>query len=149
MVETKQLQALDEKRDNAIIGLQTMVNGYTYHETEAIKNAAVQLKVFFNAQGSGISRMNYQAQSAVVAKITDSLQTEAQLASAVATLGLGQWVANLENANNQFEQVFKSRNTEISTNTSSASFGELKKESMPACPTSPGESLEPPSRASF
>ena len=129
--ETKIIQALDDKRDYAILGLQTIVNGNTYHEDVAIKTPAELLKTYFKSHGSNISRINYQAETAVLDKIIDDFKTDPRYIQAMSLLGLGVWLVNLENANKQFVVVFKTRNTEFSLNSSVLSFGEQKKQGIP------------------
>jgi len=129
--ETKVIQDLDQRRDDAIIGLQMIVKGNTRHINTEKKDAANLLKAFFKAQGSEISRLNYQAETSVLDKITDKLKSDAKYIQAIALLGLDEWVAELETSNQQFETVFKSRNTEISASVTNLSFGELKKQSIP------------------
>ena len=129
--ETKVIQDLDQRRDDAIIGLQMIVKANTRHINTEKKDAGNLLKAFFKAQGSEISKLNYQAETSVLDKITDKLKLDAKYSQAITLLGLDEWVAELETSNQQFETVFKSRNTEISVSVTNLSFGELKKQSIP------------------
>ena len=129
--ETKAIQDLDEKRDDAIVGLQTIVSGNTYHEDVTIKTAAELLRTYFKSHGSKISKLNYQAETAVLDKVTADLKTESRYIQAISLMGLDVWLTNLENANKLFVIVFKSRNSEISANSTILSFGEQKKIGIP------------------
>lgn len=129
--ETKQIQALDLARDNAIVGLTAIINGNTYHADAAKKEAAELLKLYLKAQGSNISKLNYQAETSVLSKIVDAFKSDPKYTPAIAMLGLGEWVANLETANSSFEARFKVRNTDISANADVSSFGELRKLAIP------------------
>lgn len=129
--ETKELTALDKKRDNAIIGFNLVIDGYKYHEDNAKKEAAFLLGLYIDAQGKAISRQNYSIETTSLTKITTAFKTEAKYVAAVALLNVGDWVANLETANNQFENKFKSRNTSQSETKDLPPFGEVRKEAVP------------------
>jgi len=129
--ETKVIEALDERRDNTFKGLSFNITGSTFHSDPVKSEAATLLQVFIKAQGSGIARLNYQAETSVLSKITDAFKNDAKYVAAVATLGLQDWITNLETANVEFENRFKARNTDISVNADAPSFGSLKKQAIP------------------
>jgi Family of unknown function (DUF6261) len=129
--ETKDIEALDLKRDNAITGLSKIIDGYTLHEDAAKKAAANLLQLFIDAQGPRISKLNYSAETTVLTKITTNFKNEAKYTAAVALLGLEDWVENMETANNNFETKYKARNTSLTINKNIPAFGVLKAQAIP------------------
>lgn len=128
--ETKRLESLDEDRDDAIVGISMVINGYTYQKDFLIRETAQLLQSFLKAQGRSISKMNYQAQTSTLSKICEAFKTDPRYVPAIAQLGLTTWVNELDAYNRSFESAFKTRTTEQSQNADVLSFGKQKKEAI-------------------
>jgi hypothetical protein len=63
---SQQLLVLDERRDKAITGLRTVIEGYCYHFDPTIAQAAKILSSDLKRIGEGITQQNYQAKTASV-----------------------------------------------------------------------------------
>lgn len=129
--ETKILQALDGERDDYIVGLNFLINGFALAKDPARKEAAQLVRMFLKSQGKNVARQNYQAETAILNNVVKVLGTEAKYMAAMATLGLQGWVTDIDTANQAFEARFKSRNTSLSIGDVGPAFGELRKETLP------------------
>jgi hypothetical protein len=110
---TAELLALDERRDNAVNGISQLVLAYTYHYDETLRKAAGHLDTNLKLYGAGIARMNYQAETTTITAILNDWNTKPELTNAAASLGLGNWMAELENANHLFNSRYLDRTQEV------------------------------------
>jgi hypothetical protein len=110
---TADLLALDERRDKAITGISQVVMGYTYHYDEALRKAAEHLDINIKLYGTAIARMNYQAETTTITALLNDWNTKPELTNAAATLGLGNWKEELENANHLFNSRYLDRTQEM------------------------------------
>ena len=106
---TQEIIALDERRDKALIGIRSILDGYTYHYDPAIATAAQELLSNINAHGDNIARMSYQEQTAVTDSVLKDTETKPELVSAVSTLTIGNWFAELRTANTAFNTKYLER----------------------------------------
>lgn len=113
---TQEIIALDERRDRAIIGLRTVLEGYNSHYDAAIATAAVALFSNINAHGSSIYRLSYQEETAVLNSIITDWETETELSEAVSSLGLTGWLNELKSANTLFAAKYLERVEETAAN---------------------------------
>jgi tRNA A37 threonylcarbamoyladenosine modification protein TsaB len=109
---TQELVLLDERRDRAMNGLVALINGYCYHYDAATLQAANLLTENLNLYGVGIARLNTQAETSVLNGILNDWEGQPRLATAIATLGLSNWAAELKTANQLFEQKYLQRTQE-------------------------------------
>jgi hypothetical protein len=109
---TKDLELFDEGRDKNWTGITGVVEGFRYHFTSAKSEAANLLANHFKIFGTGIARQNYLAETGILKEIIIDLETKAELRTAVETLGITDWVAELKTVNTAFETKFFERNTE-------------------------------------
>jgi hypothetical protein len=103
---TGDLIAQDLRRDDAIICLRKLADSYTNHHDAAKQKAGNQLLMVIDKYGSGISRMNYQAETSVLEKLVADLQGNASYAAAVKLLGVDDTVAELKAANELFNKTY-------------------------------------------
>ena len=106
---TDELKALDVRRDAAINGLSALLNGYRLSADEAVSNHARLLTDNLALHGHSIARKNYQGETAELTKIIDDWTQKPELNTAVATLNLGNWLAELSTSNTAFEERFLTR----------------------------------------
>lgn len=112
---TEEITALDNRRDRAINGINSLVNGYTYSIDEAASAHAKTLLAHLGLFGANIARDNYQSETTTLRNIVNDWQTKPDLQAAVAGLGLAPWLQELEEANNAFGVAYAKRNQELAT----------------------------------
>ena len=109
---TKLILALDERRDDAINGISHFLQGYATHFEADKKQDAQRLLANMNLYGSGIARQNYQAETATLNNMMNDFEEKIDLKNAVANFNLGPWLAELKNANDEFNTQYLSRTQE-------------------------------------
>jgi hypothetical protein len=124
---TQELEEIDARRDTAITGLEMQIKSFTYSIEPAKREASNLLSQSLATYGSGISRMNYQAESSTIRSIIQKWEADAELTAALTTLGLIAWVAELKAANNLFEERYLDRLKDDANNPEEKTF-ELRKE---------------------
>lgn len=110
--KTAKILALDERRDDAVNGIYFYLLSYTYHFDPLVQQHAQLLLDNMELYGKGISRMNYQAETATVNNILRDWESKPQLMAAVIALGLSEWVTELRNANTEFNSQYLYRTQE-------------------------------------
>ena len=111
-VLTEELQALDLRRDNAIIGLNAQVQGLSYHPDPAIRSHADKLVRQLTLYGGNIAKENYQSETAILDNILNDWATKPDLSAAITTLGLSAWMGELAAANKAFNEAYIARTRE-------------------------------------
>jgi len=106
---TKELEEIDARRDNAIVGIEMQLKSFTYHFELAKREAAQLLINSLATYDPGISRLNYQAESTTIDSITSKWENEPELTAALATLGMHFWLAELKTANTLFNKRYIDR----------------------------------------
>lgn len=109
---TKTLQEDDERRDKALNGTLLVLNAYSYHYDAAFKMAADILLNSISKYGSGLSRQNYQAETATIIAILEDWKEDTNYTNALAKLNLTDWVDELEAANVKFNTDYMARTKE-------------------------------------
>ena len=108
-VITQELVLLDERRDKAINGMTSLIDGYCSHFNAPTAGAANLLTTDLNLFGSGVAKQNYQAETASINGIVSDWETKPELTAALATLGLTEWKNELKTANTTFDQKYLER----------------------------------------
>jgi len=106
---TQQLVLLDERRDKAITGLTTVIDGFCSHFSVQVAQAAKRLAVDLQLFGTGVAKQNYQAETASINGIISDWETKPELAAALAILGIEEWKDELKAANHVFDQKYLER----------------------------------------
>ncbi len=110
--KTQELLQLDERRDNAINGIYYFLLGHSYH-FEADKKQKAQLLLDNMAlYGSGIARLNYQAETATLNNLIRDWENKPELINAVASFNLSAWINEMKTANDLFNTAYLSRTQE-------------------------------------
>ena len=109
---TKEILELDEKRDNAINGIYYFLFSYTYHYDADKKQKAQLLLENMALYGSGIARLNYQAETATLNNLLRDWETKPNFIDAITSFNLSSWITELKNANIQFNEKYISRTQE-------------------------------------
>ena len=110
--KTQDLLQLDERRDSAVKGIYYFLLGHSYH-FEADKKQKAQLLLDNMAlYGSGIARLNYQAETARINNLIRDWENKPELTNAVATFNLSAWINEMKTANDLFNTAYLSRTQE-------------------------------------
>lgn len=113
---TQEIIALDERRDRAIVGLRSVTDSFKYHFDLGIASAATVLYDNIASYGNNIQRLPYQEETAVINSIAKDWETEPELKSAVMTLALSKWHAELKDSNAMFSAKYLDRVGEAALN---------------------------------
>lgn len=106
---TVRIADADHYRDRIDSGLFDTVKGATNHFNPAVKEAADRIQVILDRFGN-INRKSYDEQTAAINSLITDLNNG--YADDVATLGIGDWLAELQAANNAFVELMKERYSE-------------------------------------
>lgn len=109
---TKTIEELDAKRDQAITGIGMLITSYTYHFNVTLRTAAEKLNDSLQVYGTGISRLNYQAETATLTNLINDWETKTDLQEALTTLNLTDWINELKSLNTQFNTIYLNRTQE-------------------------------------
>lgn len=103
---TEQLSAADGVRDTTLQGLEDAIASGTKHFNATVREAANRLKVLWDSYGD-IGRKSYDKETATIIKLVSDLRGtyDAELS----TVGLVEWVDELERNNNDFEALQNTR----------------------------------------
>ncbi len=109
---TSELEALDKRRDLAIIGIRSVAEGFTYHHDPAKHTAAGKLLQSIDQYGDRISKQNYQEETTSLRNLTDDWHNILILKAALVTLDLMDWAMELKESNESFNVKYLERNRE-------------------------------------
>lgn len=106
---TGDVQAMDDRRDRALMGIRLYTESHLYHHQTELQQAAKLVLATYDKYGKSLHRLNYYAETGVVNSLTGDLATEPELVSAITTLRLKEWVDELATANRLFTELFIAR----------------------------------------
>lgn len=109
---TTTIEALDERRDYALIGLSLIVEGHLYASKEDLKEAAKLLNASLSNYGNTpreITRLNYNAETATIISLLNEWNNSTELTAALKTLSITDFVLELNDANTAFGNAYKDR----------------------------------------
>lgn len=106
---TAELQALDDRRDQALIGIRLYTESFLYRRNEDLTKAAELVLGAYDKYGKRLHRLNYYAETEVIEGLTTDLTTEPELVAAMRTLTVTEWVDELATANRLFNEMFIAR----------------------------------------
>lgn len=98
----------DDNRDNILIGLLSVLGGYTRFPDKEVASAASQLLEVANKYGSGVARLPQREESAVLTNMVGDLRNEVN-APLLPTVGVAIWVDKLDEANLSFAELYANR----------------------------------------
>jgi hypothetical protein len=110
---THELTDADNMRDNTCYGMTEVFKAATRHFQPAIRQAASNLAVIFD-HFSDLTKKSYDEETTAIVKFIEELNAKA---ADVATVGLTDWVAELQANNTAFVNLTKTRYTEESGKT--------------------------------
>jgi len=111
---TEQISEADALRDEHMIGIIKVVDGFSYHYDPDMKGSANLLLKNIQLYGRKMVRENLDRETAKIESLVGDWQNKADLVTAVDVLGLISWVTELKNSNNEFKRLYALRNDEYS-----------------------------------
>ena len=112
-ISTKLLE-LDARRDQAIVCLRMISEGYARHPQPALAAAGAQVLECINKYGTRLYSLNYSAETTVLNNIARDLQASPDCTKAIQDMHLEDVVKEMNKANQEFEKVFIQRLEETS-----------------------------------
>lgn len=110
--KTQALLAIDERRDDAVNGIYYFLLGYSYHFDPMRKQNAQILLENMALYGSGIARLNYQAETATLNNLLRDWENKPELSDAITLFDLSSWINEMKAANEEFNTKYLSRTQE-------------------------------------
>ncbi|WP_298423280.1 DUF6261 family protein [uncultured Kordia sp.] len=117
---TQELIELDTRRDKAFMGIKGLLETHEHHYDDTMQSAASRLLYNMNTFGTNIPRLNYQAETAVIDSMLSDWETQTDLSTAITTLAMTDWVAELKTANEAFNNRFLARVSESAASTATS-----------------------------
>ena len=108
-VKTEDVRLLDKRRDTALAGMNDKIRGAAKHFRQEVKDAARSLKIVMDAY-KNIAKLPLHEQTSAVHNLMQELR--GRFAPDVKTLGIIDWVDELENANNALALTMRDRREE-------------------------------------
>jgi hypothetical protein len=112
---TSEIELADLQRDKLVIGTRTYFESFTYHINPVKVAAGTLLLNSMDKYGTGISRKNYQEESAIISSIIKDWESNQHLAEAIDLLLAGEWMDALKEANEQFDTLYRRRTEDLIT----------------------------------
>jgi hypothetical protein len=103
---TAKIHEADKARDEIYVGMAEMNAAALKHFSPEIREAATRLKIVFDTYGN-VANKPLNEETSAIYNILQELQ--GKYAADVATVGIGQWVSELESRNKAFENLVKER----------------------------------------
>lgn len=106
---TEEINKLDYRRDEAIIGITLLADSYTHHYDEVLNKHAETLLSHINSYGSSIARQSLQAETATLSNLIKDWTERKNLTDAIVALKLEAWKEELDAANKKFNEIYLQR----------------------------------------
>lgn len=127
---TKVLEQIDSNRDDDLVGIKTVCEGFAYSREEGLSDAANLILKSINKHGTLLHRLNYHAETSVIDAIWADWQEE-KYQKALQKLHLQKWSVMLDKENNSFKDHHQER-VDDKMESESASFTQLRKPAIDA-----------------
>jgi hypothetical protein len=112
---TAEMESLDFNRDQAVNGIIAMIDAYGYHYDTVLTEASTVLRNNLKLYGAGIAKENYQSETAIINNLSNDWENKPELANAISTLKLGDWVSQLKSLNQDFSERYLARTQDYAT----------------------------------
>jgi len=132
LAESKEIEALDKRRDRAIRGLMKLIEALILSNKVNIAEAALLLQNFLKNLSPNIAKEDFATESSVLRKFYEAYQNDAKIKAAVITIGAQDWLTEINDANTAFETKYAARTIVITTNNNKQSFSELRPKALEA-----------------
>jgi len=120
------IKVIDNRRDDCITGIRKVLEGYTFHFDQPVKDAAQSLLNTIDTFGTSIAKQNYPTETTSLKGIHDSFTKEEKLINALSLLNLTDWVGQMDKENNLFNTRYIDRIDETAKQTEDK-IAELRK----------------------
>lgn len=112
---SESIESLDARRDAATLSIQGIAECYSKHYEQDYRDAAKVILNTFSKYGKGIARQAYRDQTATLQRLVNDFENDVTVSTALSKLHLTAWGQELKTANVEFEEVFKLRNKELTS----------------------------------
>ena len=106
---SEELVELDGKRDTTWFGIDLQIQSFANHYDPAKQEAAIALENSLTPFGIGITRLKYVEETNTINGIINKWGNTPELSTAVASIGLTDWVSKLKDENILFDTKFQAR----------------------------------------
>jgi hypothetical protein len=106
---TKELVAIDRRRDTGIRGILEMLDAYALHYDPNVVAAAERIKQQFNRFGVKIARQNYQTETNNLFSLEEQVTGDTSLQADFALVHLSDWYNQLTAENHLFSDRYAAR----------------------------------------
>lgn len=106
---TDEIVELDHQRDEVFNGILNLLAGHARHFSAEMREPALLLQRDLEKYGPGFVRGNYNAETTDLQNIIADWRNKPELQTAANTLGLTDWIAELERVNQLFNSRFIAR----------------------------------------
>lgn len=107
---TDELVELDHQRDDVFNGILNLLAGHARHFAAEMREAAQLLQRDLEKYGTGFVKGNYQAETVNLHNIITDWRSKPELQNATNTLGILDWITELERLNQLFNSRYIARN---------------------------------------
>lgn len=125
---TEMLTHCDQRRDDAVVCLRKVADGYTNHHKPELRQAGLKILQTIDKYGGSIQKLNYQSQTSTTDNLCKDLKS-APIAATVEAIGMTEVVAEMEEANRLFSDTYLRRIQE-SANNDQIATGQLIQEAI-------------------
>ena len=111
--KTETLESLDARRDQAIVGIRKVADGYENYFEQDKADAGKLITSHIDKYGSKISKLSLLAETTAINSVVNDLENDRVVREAVILLNLSAWVTELKQANIDFNNMYLERNTDL------------------------------------
>jgi hypothetical protein len=129
---TKVIQALDLRRDTAIIGFVMWATSLTKHPKASTREAASILKAYLDTHGTAIAQQNFQVESAILSKIVVDYNSNTKLKTVTDSLDGKDWIDEIDVSNTEFIATYQQRSSEMGVDANAETFNKLRNPAIAA-----------------
>ncbi len=111
---TDTIENLDARRDDAFTGISFIADAYSKHYEAEYRGAAKLVSATIAKYGKRIVTLNYLSETETLRSLVSDFENQGDVKAAITQLHLTEWVNELKAANTAFNEVYLSRNQELS-----------------------------------
>ena len=116
-IVTPKMEQADLRRDRALNGINSIVNGFVYHFDTGFSEPALLLQASISKYGSNIIGQSLIAETSIITNLAGDWNNTAELQQAITKLNLKEWTNELATANMEFNKLYLERNAETAGKT--------------------------------
>jgi len=108
-VLTQDIVEQDDNRDDLFNGFKQAVQAYLNHFIPEKIEAAKYVYAHIKKYGSGITDLNYNAETSILTDLIDGIETNTDLTAHVNLLGISDWLTEIKASNIEFNRIYELR----------------------------------------